>query len=267
MNSFGQLLKEYRLHKQISQLELALRCGSTQRYLSFLEGGRSAPGRDMVARIITALELSQFEASKLFTVAGYLADDSGSFEELGVLKSAAERIMAQQEPFPAVLLNINQDVISSNNSFKKLLQFAEHFSGSSFLDLSKPLNLLRLFFHEEGLFPFVVNQEKFVASVIGRVLKEGQGNPQVMKIIDEVMSYPHLKDIHQAVKTSHSFGSVIEERYKINNREFGLICLITTVGVPGTLCAENLRLEQFYPSDSRSENIIREIVLGPSFNS
>ncbi|MEW6206045.1 MAG: helix-turn-helix domain-containing protein [Pseudomonadota bacterium] len=264
MNSFGQLLKEYRLSKQISQLELALRCGSTQRYLSFLEAGRSAPGRDMVARIITALELDQIKASKLFTIAGYLADDVGSFDELGVLKSAAERIMAQQEPFPAVLLNINQDVISSNSSFKKLLQFAAQFAGGDFLSLSKPLNLLRLFFHENGLFPFVVNKEKFVASVIGRVLKESRGSPQAMRIIDEVMSYPHLTDIHQAVTTTHSFESVIEERYKINNHEFGLICLITSVGVPGTAFAENLRLELFYPADSESEDVIREIVFRAS---
>lgn len=54
---FGQAPRRWRERRRVSQLELALRAGTTQRHLSFIEQGRSAPGRSMVTRLAESLKL------------------------------------------------------------------------------------------------------------------------------------------------------------------------------------------------------------------
>lgn len=46
-------LRRWRLRRRVSQLELALQVRTTQRYVSFIETGRSVPGTDL--ELITTL--------------------------------------------------------------------------------------------------------------------------------------------------------------------------------------------------------------------
>jgi transcriptional regulator with XRE-family HTH domain len=48
-------LRRWRTTRGLSQLELAIRAGTTQRHLSFVEQGRSRPGRDLVVRLAEAM--------------------------------------------------------------------------------------------------------------------------------------------------------------------------------------------------------------------
>ncbi len=56
--TFGRVLKYCRRLGGKTQLELALDAGVSARHLSFLESGRAEPGRDVVARLAEALEIS-----------------------------------------------------------------------------------------------------------------------------------------------------------------------------------------------------------------
>jgi transcriptional regulator with XRE-family HTH domain len=68
---FSQALRERRTRRRLSQLELALRAGTTQRHVSFLESGRSEPGREMVIRLAESLDLPLRERNGLLLTAGY----------------------------------------------------------------------------------------------------------------------------------------------------------------------------------------------------
>jgi transcriptional regulator with XRE-family HTH domain len=48
---FAHELRRWREARRISQLDLALRAGTTQRHVSYMEQGRSRPGRTMVVRL------------------------------------------------------------------------------------------------------------------------------------------------------------------------------------------------------------------------
>src|SRR5215218_3073624 len=80
---FPDELRRWRNSRRWSQLELALRAGTTQRHLSFMEQGRSAPGRTMVVRLAETLELSLRERNALLLAAGYapLFPESGLDDE------------------------------------------------------------------------------------------------------------------------------------------------------------------------------------------
>ncbi|MFC7585973.1 helix-turn-helix transcriptional regulator [Nonomuraea antimicrobica] len=68
---FPQALREHRTRHRLSQLELALKAGTTQRYVSFLESGRSQPGREIVIRLGESLDLPLRERNSLLLAAGY----------------------------------------------------------------------------------------------------------------------------------------------------------------------------------------------------
>jgi transcriptional regulator with XRE-family HTH domain len=69
MDGFGIAVREWRERRRLSQLDLALRAGTTQRHLSYLERGRSTPGRGMVVRLAESLDLPLRERNELLIAA------------------------------------------------------------------------------------------------------------------------------------------------------------------------------------------------------
>jgi transcriptional regulator with XRE-family HTH domain len=53
-------LKNYRKAKNISQLQLALRCDSAQTYISEIEVGKKFPSPDMIEKIAKALNIESW---------------------------------------------------------------------------------------------------------------------------------------------------------------------------------------------------------------
>jgi transcriptional regulator with XRE-family HTH domain len=70
-SEFATALREWRRRRRVSQLELALDAGTTQRHVSFIESDRSVPGREMVVRLAEALDVPLRERNSLLLGAGY----------------------------------------------------------------------------------------------------------------------------------------------------------------------------------------------------
>ncbi len=61
------LLRRWR----VTQLELALEAGVSARHLSFVETGRSQPGREMLLQVLKRLEVPFREQNRLLLAAGH----------------------------------------------------------------------------------------------------------------------------------------------------------------------------------------------------
>ena len=99
---FSTLLKQWRQHRRISQLDLAADVGVSQRHLSFLETGRANPSQPMVLALAEALHVPLRERNSLLQSAGYVASFvEGNLDEAShsAFRSAIDQILAQQEPF------------------------------------------------------------------------------------------------------------------------------------------------------------------------
>ena len=99
--SFGGRLRWWRERRGLSQLDFAGAAGTSQRHLSFLESGRTAPSRDMVLRLAAALDLPLRQQNALLLAAGFapMWRESGLGDaQLSGVSEALDYIMAQQEP-------------------------------------------------------------------------------------------------------------------------------------------------------------------------
>jgi transcriptional regulator with XRE-family HTH domain len=117
--SFADALRGWRRRRRVSQLELALRAGTTQRHVSFVESGRSVPGRAMVIRLGEALEVPLRERNALLHAAGYApayGDAALDDAALAPVRDALERVLEGHLPYPAIIVDAVGDLVSANRA-------------------------------------------------------------------------------------------------------------------------------------------------------
>ena len=68
---FPQLLKAWRQRRRLSQLDLALAAGVSQRHVSFLESGRARPSRSMILQLSETLDVPLRDRNDWLTAAGF----------------------------------------------------------------------------------------------------------------------------------------------------------------------------------------------------
>jgi transcriptional regulator with XRE-family HTH domain len=151
---FARALRERRVSRRLSQLELATLAGTTQRHLSFIESGRSAPGREMVIRLGESLGLPLRERNELLFAAGYAPAypcsplDSAA---LTAVRDALDHILTAHLPYPAIVVDRYGTLISVNTAQRLL------FEGAAPELLAPPANAYRLALHPDGMAPRVAN--------------------------------------------------------------------------------------------------------------
>lgn len=151
---FAREMRRRRALRRMSQLELATLAGTTQRHLSFIESGRSTPGRAMVVRLAESLGLTLRERNSLLLSAGYAplyAESARDAESIGPAMEALRSILTGHLPYPAVVAGPRGELVLANAAFDVLTE------GAAAHLLAPPVNVLRLALHPEGMGPRVVN--------------------------------------------------------------------------------------------------------------
>src|SRR5436305_13869979 len=102
----GSLLRRWRERRRLSQMEVSLDAGVSARHLSFVETGRSKPGREMLLSVLARLEVPFRERNRLLLAAGHapaFAERSLDGPELAPVREALDLILAGHEPYPAAV--------------------------------------------------------------------------------------------------------------------------------------------------------------------
>src|SRR5215208_11132 len=105
--SVGNLLREWRMRRRMSQLDLACEADISARHLSFLETGRSSPSREMVLHLAEQLEVPLRERNSLLVAAGYapvFRERPLEDPQLQAARKVIDLLLAAHEPFPALAI-------------------------------------------------------------------------------------------------------------------------------------------------------------------
>lgn len=71
LSPLGALIRAYRSARGMSQMELSLAAGISNRHLSFIETGRSTPSREILVSLAVALDVQLRDRNALLEAAGY----------------------------------------------------------------------------------------------------------------------------------------------------------------------------------------------------
>ncbi|WP_430691520.1 helix-turn-helix domain-containing protein [Mesorhizobium vachelliae] len=254
----GVLLRYWRDLRGTSQLDLSLDTGISQRQISFIESGRSVPNRETLMAIARALDVPLRERNTLLLAAGYapmFSESAWDSVEMKNVTDALKRILRQHEPFPAVVMDRYWNVLMANDS-------APRFFGR-FIDMSArhaPRNMLHLMFDPKGMRPFIANWPDVARSLFERIYRESIGrvlDEKTKTLLAELLAYPDVKSEWKN-PVALSFMPVIPLGFVKDGKVLNYFSMVTTVGTPQTVAAQELRVECMFPADEATEALHTE---------
>ncbi|MFF2611880.1 helix-turn-helix domain-containing protein [Kitasatospora sp. NPDC058046] len=265
----GPLLRGWRVRRQLSQLQLALRADSSARHLSFVENGRSRPSRELVLRLAEELDVPVRERNALLLAAGYAPhypetplDDPS----MAALRGGLERLLAAHDPYPAVVVDGSFRVLAANRSLGLLLDgVAPHL-------LEPPFNAIRITLHPDGLAPRIVNLRQWRRHLLERMerqLELVRAEP-LRRLYEEVRGYPEPagdpadEPADDRVDGPAAYGSpfALPLRIRYEERVLSFLSTIATFNTPLDVTVSELAMETFLPADAETVRFLQSVV-GP----
>jgi len=156
---FATLLKQWRQHRHVSQLDLSIEAGVSQRHLSFLETGRANPSRPMVLALAHSLDLPLRERNSLLRSAGFgaaFAEDNLDADSYRVFREALQQTLDLAEPFPALVVDGNWNLVMANAGALRFFNlFVDPFAALAGMGNPDRYQIVRLCLHERGLLPYI----------------------------------------------------------------------------------------------------------------
>jgi transcriptional regulator with XRE-family HTH domain len=248
--SLGDLLKYWRRARGTSQLELATAAATTPRYVSFVETGRAQPSRQMVARLAGALDVPLRERNGLLLAAGYAPSyPHATLEapELDQVRSALSAMLEHHEPFPAVVLDRGWNVLRANGGATRL------FGGLLAPDpIPSPANVLRLMIEPGPVRDAVLNWNEVVPALLDRARREAVGGVldlATADLVTELRTRPDVARTLAATDPHPGSSPVLGVRFLLNGKECAFFSVVSTIGTPIDITAQEIRLEAFFPAN------------------
>jgi transcriptional regulator with XRE-family HTH domain len=244
----GELLREWRQRRRLSQLDLAVTAEVSARHLSFVETGRSRPSRELVLHLAEQLEVPLRDRNALLLAAGYAPvygerplDD----HEMQPVREALGRIVRSHEPFPAIVVDRRWDVVVANDSATAVIV-----DGVSPDLLTPPINALRVSLHPDGLAPRIVNLGEWATHLLQRLDRQiaASGDSELIALATELRAYP-------GVHVGHDASDVAERLFvplviRSGDDVLRFFSTVATFGTALDITVAELAIESFFPADT-----------------
>jgi transcriptional regulator with XRE-family HTH domain len=262
--AFGRVLREWRRTRGVSQLDLALASGVSQRHISFLESGRAHPSRDMVLRLATVLDIPLRAQNVLLTAAGFAAiyeerelDDL----EMQQVRKALNYLLRQHEPYPVLVIDRHWNLLMSNGAAARVLAWLrDPATMPAHLSAGGRLNLLRALCHPDGLRPYIQNWPTVAGWLIERAHREAAADGQsdtTRALLQEVLAYPEVPRAWQVPHWETPHEPLLTVVLAKDGRVLQFFTTMTTFGTPHDIALQELRLESFFPADEATERTLQ----------
>jgi transcriptional regulator with XRE-family HTH domain len=253
----GNLIREWRQRRRLSQLDLACEADISTRHLSYVETGRASPSREMLMHLAERLDVPLRERNVLLAAAGFapiyrerpLADPA-----LSAAREAVELVLKAHEPYPALLVDRHWNMLASNRMVPLLLtEVAPEL-------LQPPVNVLRLSLHPHGLGPRIVNLAQWREHLFARLKHQigVTGDAALVTLLHELQALPfdasrsHGPDIDPS---GVAVPMLVETPYGV----LSFISTITVFGTPVDITLAELALETFFPADAHTAEQLRRL--------
>ncbi len=246
----GDLLREWRQRRRLSQLDLAIAANVSSRHLSFVETGRSRPTSEMILHLAEHLDVPLRDRNALLLAGGYAPaypERRLQEPELKAVQTALKRVLAGHEPYPAVVVNRWWELVDANQG---IALFTQHVKPDL---LEPPVNVLRLSLHPDGMAPRIANLPEWRAHLLTRLHRQAEatGDTRLTELHDELTAYPG----GESEKPPQATDVVVPLRYRSgqgDDNELSFLSITAMVGTPMDVTVEELAIESFYPADERT---------------
>jgi len=237
----------------MSQLSLATRVETTTRHLSYVENGRSRPGRDLVLRLAEALDLTLRVRNDLLVAAGLPAEFPAHALEsipLAPYLGAISGVITALNPFPAFVIDRLFNLEQMNDTGRRLLP-----PGNP----SRP-NLLDTFLAPGPARAMLTNFPEIAWSLAARFARATAGmrdNPELEALRQRIEGYLD----HVPRPPSDASGElVVCPTFRIGNQLVRTVGMTLRFGPSRDVTLEELSVDVLYPRDEAADKFFRGLV-------
>jgi transcriptional regulator with XRE-family HTH domain len=246
----GDLIKDWRTRRRMSQLDLALEAGVSQRHLSFVESGRSSPSRDMVETLCEHLELPLRERNVVLLSAGFApayAERRLSDPSMAAARSAVELVLKAHEPNPALAVDRWWNLVMANASVGPLLSLIEDKTL-----LEGQANVLRMSLHPGGLAKNILNLGQWKAHILWRLGQQiaATCDARLIALEKELAAYPAPAAVRHERDEADAIALNLD--LKVGPQVLSFITTTTIFGTPADVTLSELCLETFFPANAET---------------
>jgi len=253
----GDHLREWRMRRRMSQMDLALEAEISTRHLSFLETGRARPSREMVLHLSDQLEIPLRERNVILVAAGFapvFPERSLADPELAAARRAVDVILKAHEPYPALVVDLRWNLVAANAAVGPLI------AGVDADLLTDPINVVRLSLHPRGLAPRIANLGEWHAHMLERLRRQAEltADPGLIALIEEIRGYP--KPPAPDRRPEDYGGVAIPLQLMAGDTLLSFFGTTTVFGTPVDITLSELTLETFFPADAATAEALRAAV-------
>jgi transcriptional regulator with XRE-family HTH domain len=259
-SAVGQLLRDWRATRGMSQLDLAMQAGFSARHVSFIETGRTQPSRQALLVLAETLEVPLRERNRLLEAGGYAhvyRQTPLAAEEMGHIRGVLQFILDRHTPYAAVVLDRYSNCLMGNGASAQLL--------AAVVDpslITEHANYLRMVFHPLGARRCIVNWDEVARHLLGRAERElgsAKDDQTAVALLTELRSYAGDAMSQQLPAAVSAGDLLLPIHIRTDDLELRIFSTIMTLGTPKDVTLQELRIETLFPADEASERVWRRV--------
>jgi len=254
-SDFSTALRYWRRKRGYSQLQLSTMGAVSQRHLSFIESGRAQPSRELILKLGIALEIPLRQRNSMLLAAGFAPayqERRLSDPELAAVRQALDFMLAQQAPYPALVVDRLWNLHLSNEPAATLVRWLLDMPDGQALPGNGAVNVIRLMLDPDGVRRHLVNWQEVGADLLQWLQREAMGDGPGSE------ASTLLAELAALAGGDLRAGAGIPERHPLpflpvafrkDGVELRLFTTIATLGTPRDVTLHELRIESFFPAD------------------
>ncbi|MEM1134107.1 MAG: helix-turn-helix domain-containing protein [Pseudomonadota bacterium] len=263
MTDFGTVLTQHRRRKGWSQQQLADRADLSQRHISFLETGRSTPGKQALSQLILALTTDGYEADQLLAAAGMRSErrDIGWDDAaMAPVRWSVHRQLDHALPWPCYALAPDGGLLATNMAIDTLIHMANTKRDLWAVTGPDGPNIFDLTLHAEGIGQFLVNADEVVPALIQRLRRAALNHEGARTTLARVLRYPLARKIG-LYSEGQQASPLVSESYRLGGHVLSFTAMSTHFGSNESEAMAGIGLETLVPADAETEHFLKALVL------
>jgi transcriptional regulator with XRE-family HTH domain len=256
-------LQQARKARRLSQLELSMRVGVSQRHVSFVESGRAKPSRDLLMAWLRELEAPLAVRNAAMLQAGYApAFSSAALDDpsLAHANAALLQLLKTHDPMPAMVIGAQWELLHINQGAQWLATTLMPWAVE--LISTQPLNMLDMLIHPEGTTKYLVNLDEAGPIFLSELRDDASVHPQLAPKVEAFAALLRDRVGTRGLHTAwpRSPAPMLTLRFATSYGELAFFRMFSTFGSPQDITLSSLRVEHMFAADEATRNVLHQHV-------
>lgn len=261
-------LQQARKARRLSQLELSLRMGVSQRHVSFVESGRAKPSRELLMAWLHELDAPLVVRNAAMLQAGYAPAYSAApldDPSLGQANDALVQLIKAHDPQPAFVIDAQWNVLHINRGghwlATALMPWAKALLTNP-LASSAPINLLDMLSHPDGFTKHMTNLPEVGPALLAHLRDDASVQPTLTPKVEAFATLLRDRLGHQHGNTHWpaQAAPVLTSRFATAHGELAFFSMFTTFGTPQDITLASLRVEHMFAANAATLAVLKSHV-------